>query len=126
MPSDLARKLFYRGGPAVVLGAPPGYGLGVETVRADAAPLAFALAFVTTTGALRQTVWPLLANTVADPVVWVTYPKVGSGVPSDLNRDVLRGLVEAETAFGVVTNVAVDATWSALRLRPKARIKRRA
>jgi hypothetical protein len=52
-----------------------------------------------------------------DPLVWVCYPKGGSGVESDLNRDRLWELL-APRALKPVAQVAVDAVWSALRFRP--------
>jgi hypothetical protein len=124
VPSELTRKLGYRGGPAVVVEAPPGY-LWVEAAPPGDAPPAFVLAFVTSVDGLRKTVWPLLDQSAGDPLFWVAYPKQTSGVPTDLNRDVVARTVEAETAFRVVSNVAIDATWSALRLRPKALVRPR-
>ncbi len=125
MPTDLAAKLGYRGGPRLVVGAPAGYGLAVETAGPSADPPAFVQVFVTSAAALRDTVWPLLERAGPDPVVWVTYPKRGAGVATDLNRDVVAHTVEGETAFRVVSNVAVDTTWSALRLRRKTLVRPR-
>ena len=48
--------------------------------------------------------------------VWITYPKGGGGIPTDLNRDRIRAFVEAR-GWKAVALFAVDATWSALRLR---------
>ena len=52
-----------------------------------------------------------------DSVLWFAYPKGTSGIPTDINRDVLR--VKAET-FGITTvaAISIDNTWSALRFRP--------
>jgi hypothetical protein len=53
--------------------------------------------------------------------LWVCYPKGGSGVRTDLNRDVdWRPLAAA--GFRAVTQIAIDATWSALRFRPHAEV----
>lgn len=125
MTTDLVRKLGYRGGPAVVVDAPSGYDLGIETAADQGAPLAFVQVFVTGADGLRSAVPRLLARTIPDPVFWVTYPKQGAGVPSDLNRDVIARIVGEETEFRVVSNVAIDATWSALRLRRKTLVKAR-
>ena len=49
------------------------------------------------------------------PPVWILFPK---GNRSDLNRDsIWRHLVD-DHAWRAVSNVSVDATWSALRARP--------
>jgi hypothetical protein len=55
--------------------------------------------------------------------LWVAYPKGGSGVATDLNRD--HGW-EPLHALGLrpVAQVAVDAVWSALRFRPTAAVAR--
>jgi hypothetical protein len=47
-------------------------------------------------------------------VVWFAYPK---GNVADINRDSLWPIV-AEHGFRPIGQVAVDATWSALRFRP--------
>lgn len=59
----------------------------------------------------------------AGGVLWVMWPKKDSGVASDLTRDSLAALALTQ-GWGPVSNVAVDATWSALRLRPEADVKR--
>jgi hypothetical protein len=51
-----------------------------------------------------------------DALTWVAYPKAGK-LGTDLNRDVLAQLVKAR-GVQPVRQVALDDTWSALRLRP--------
>jgi hypothetical protein len=51
-----------------------------------------------------------------DELTWVAYPKAGK-LGTDLNRDVLAALVKAR-GVQPVRQVALDDTWSALRLRP--------
>lgn len=54
----------------------------------------------------------------AGAVLWFSYPKRSSGVPSDLSRD--RGwdaLLEA--GWRGVAQVSVDEVWSAVRWRPR-------
>ncbi|MEN0083937.1 MAG: hypothetical protein AAGC66_04135 [Leifsonia sp.] len=46
--------------------------------------------------------------------VWVVYPKGGR---ADVNRDVVAGEARAHGWRGV-SNIAVDETWSAVRVRP--------
>jgi hypothetical protein len=54
-------------------------------------------------------------------LLWISYPKGSSKVPTDLNRDVF---LEALQHLGVrpVTQVSVDDVWSALRFRPFAEV----
>jgi hypothetical protein len=57
-----------------------------------------------------------LAAAVADRLSWIAYPK-GGALGTDLNRD--RLAAEAtERGAQPVRQVAIDGTWSALRLRP--------
>lgn len=49
-------------------------------------------------------------------VFWIMWPKKTSGVASDVSRDSLAQLAYPH-GWEPVSNVAVDATWSALRLR---------
>lgn len=55
--------------------------------------------------------------------LWVCYPKGGSGVTTDLNRDVRWGPL-ADVAWTPVTQVSIDTTWSALRFRPESEVGR--
>jgi len=48
-------------------------------------------------------------------LLWVSYPK-GKALATDLNRDIVRTTL-AEVGLEVVTQVAIDETWSALRAK---------
>lgn len=50
-------------------------------------------------------------------VLWICYPKLSAGTPSDLSREFVR---EAMAGHGwrAVSQVAIDDTWSALRFKP--------
>jgi hypothetical protein len=56
---------------------------------------------------------------LCDPtgLFWISYPKQSSGIESDINRDIIWKLMEA-TGWRPVAMVSIDATWSAMRLRP--------
>jgi len=49
-------------------------------------------------------------------LLWVTYPKGTSKMPSDINRDIIAAYARTIGMVGV-TMVAVNDTWSALRLK---------
>jgi hypothetical protein len=49
-------------------------------------------------------------------VLWVSYPK-GKAIQTDLNRDIVRTTVQ-QVGLDTVSQVAIDETWSALRLKP--------
>jgi hypothetical protein len=50
-------------------------------------------------------------------LLWICYPKLTSGEPSDLKREVVWDAV-APTGWRPVAQIAVDDTWSALRFMP--------
>lgn len=53
-----------------------------------------------------------------DGIFWVCYPKGSSKVDTDLNRDILRALIEGR-GLRAVSMIAIDDTWSAMRFRPE-------
>jgi hypothetical protein len=55
-------------------------------------------------------------------LVWMAYPKKSSGIPTDLNRDT-GWIIFEENGWVAVSQVAIDADWSAVRFRPKEEIK---
>jgi len=58
-----------------------------------------------------------------DGLLWISYPKRSSKVETDLTRD--RGWeVMTEAGLRPVTQVSIDALWSALRFRPLERVGR--
>lgn len=56
-----------------------------------------------------------------DVLFWACYPKLSSALKSDISRD---GIFHTAQRFGLrpVTQVAIDDTWSAMRLRPHDRV----
>jgi hypothetical protein len=59
----------------------------------------------------------------AGGVLWVMWPKQSARVATDLTRDSLAALA-LTLGWGPVSNVSINETWSALRLRPEADVKR--
>lgn len=51
-----------------------------------------------------------------DAVLWVAYPKLSSRLAGDMHRDIIRDLV-LRWGLEVVGAIAIDADWSALRLK---------
>jgi hypothetical protein len=74
------------------------------------------LAFVRRCSDLAEGRHPAIRAGSEDRIAWVAYPKAGK-LDTDLNRDLLW---EAVLPYGVrpVRQVSIDATWSAVRLRP--------
>jgi hypothetical protein len=74
----------------------------------------FVLLFVLDSGELGKQLPKVAKKLGEDSVLWIAYPKGGSGLETDLNRDVLVKLVK-KSGLQAVSNVALDETWSALR-----------
>jgi hypothetical protein len=112
----------------VVIDAPDGYvsllgvlphGCRLESVmRSDASVVQI---FVTDTAMLRARLDGIRSE-LGTAVLWVTYPKGGSGIRTDLNRDIIWAYVRT-IGFDAVSNISVDEVWSALRLKAIAPVK---
>lgn len=121
--TPLPKKLGISEGTSVVaLGAPSDYERLVAPLPAGArvvtrvpkAP-AFVHVFSTSRSALAQHLERLRGAIAQDGVVWVSWPKKTSKVPTDITEDVIRG-VALPLGFVDVKVCAVDETWSGLKL----------
>jgi hypothetical protein len=119
-PVSLAKKLQIKPGQSVaVLGDSRGAELDLAAEHPSAAEAGSAdvvITFAANSEELATVREPLLAAARQDTLAWVAYPK-GGQLGTDLNRDSLRDLL---MTHGVqpVRQIAIDDTWSALRLRP--------
>ncbi|KPV44829.1 hypothetical protein [Alicyclobacillus ferrooxydans] len=123
--SELLKKLQYKGGAAYIANAPEGYHLDLADGQAPDGRYTFIQVFVKNAEEVRAQVTQLLESLANDGVFWLTYPKQSAGIKTDINRNVLVSMVQYDTDYRVVSNVSVDDTWSALRLRPKDKVKLR-
>jgi hypothetical protein len=99
------------GGPEERLGFLPA-GVSPSDGSADAVVL-----FVENARALATRVEDAILALVGPRLLWVCYPKGGGGVATDLNRDALRKQMVPH-GFRPVAQVAIDATWTAMRFKP--------
>ena len=118
----LPAKLGIKAGMRVALvGAPVGYGdllgplpAGVRLVDGADAGLDFVQLFVQTVAAL-SVAFPVWRATLAPAgMLWVSWPKRGAALPSDLDENRIRAL-GLENGLVDVKVCAVDATWSGLK-----------
>jgi hypothetical protein len=121
--TPLARKLGIRAGARLFLqAAPPNYAQliapapeGVRTVRRIDEHTDLLHLFATRRAELSKALHRARTAMRGDAVIWVSWPKKASGVPSDVTEDVIRelalplGLVDIKVC-------AVDETWSGLKL----------
>lgn len=131
-PEALAKKL--RVAPEtrlLALNAPESYtallsqtgaALSLATVEEDDTYDAVHI-FVRNQEEVRTALTSAVAALRPNGVFWMMWPKKTSGVATDLTRDSLAALALAQ-GWGPVSNVSIDDTWSALRLRPEADVKR--
>ena len=125
MTSGLTIKLQMKPGQSLaVLNAPEGMpgvlatALPEVTVRVGAAGMADGvLLFVHSREEVGRLVGSAIEAAGRDGLVWIAYPKGGSGAKTDLNRDVLWKAIEP-SGWRPVRLVALDEVWSAMRLRP--------
>jgi hypothetical protein len=119
--TPLARKLGVVAGTTVLLdGAPAAFALGELPSdvrvhrRAGRDPYDVILCFCPTTARLRSR-WPVLhARTTPGGGLWIAWPKKSSGVPTDLDENVVRDHALAHGRVDVKV-CAVDEVWSGLK-----------
>ena len=122
-PRPLIAKLGIKPGVTVVIfGAPPGFGAalgelppGARVARTSRGPHAFIHLFTRSRADLARRLKSLNKVLRDDGMLWVSWPKKASGVATDITENTVRelalplGLVDVKV-------VAVDATWSGLKL----------
>ena len=118
---DVAGKLQIKLGASVMVGnAPEGFALDLaESVR-RAGPGEQAdvvLVFVRDSSEVAAHSAPFVDAPRRDAIAYIAYPKAGK-LGTDLNRDVLWGMVRHEGLRGV-RQVSLDDVWSAMRFRPE-------
>ncbi len=132
MPTPLIKKLRIQPGQRVlILNPPEGYlellgdlPEGVELSQVPEGAFGFVHLFVKDSAQLDELL-PLARQAIEyDGLLWISYPKKSSKVPTDLSRDVLWELM-MDTGLRPVTQIAIDAVWSALRFRPADAVGRR-
>jgi hypothetical protein len=123
--TPLFKKLGIRAGMRVVVsGAPAQFEAALGELPAGArldhggrGARGLTICFVTSRKALERAL-PADALQRFDGGLWIAWPKKASGMPTDLNDNVLR---EVLLPRGLVDHkvCAIDATWSGLRFAPR-------
>jgi hypothetical protein len=114
----LAKKLLVRAGSRVaVIGAPTDIDLVLPpgAVPSERGPADIVLAYAKTSAAVKGALAKATKRVVDGGALWIAYPKAGQ-LGTDLNRDILARMVQAE-GLEPVTQIAVDDVWSALRFK---------
>lgn len=125
MASSLASKLQLKPHHSLALMNPPsGYAeslasLPVRAIDDDIDEPDAVLLFVTTRAQLLELAPRCFGRVKAGGLAWIAYPKAGSGVGTNINRDSLADALSA-SGWRPVRQVAIDETWSAIRFRPES------
>ena len=100
------------------IGAPAGLdsAIGVAGARADAAEADVVLLFTADRAQFDADLPPLLTKMRKDAILWVAYPKLTSRLAANLSRDIIHAAAP-ELGLDTVSQIAIDADWSALRLK---------
>lgn len=115
----LVEKLGLRPGMRVYVGQPPAYVdqllVGASYTTRLPRQAEAIITFHDRRSSYERRLPALIDHLVPNGMIWVCWPKKASGVPTDITEDVVR---EVALAAGVVDVkvVAVDATWSGLKL----------
>lgn len=129
MSADLARKLQIKSGArALVINAPDGYldllsplPAGASVAASGNGPFDVVQLFARTRSDLQAGIAQAISTAGEDGILWVSYPKLASTSASDLSRQAVWDALTG-TGWEPVTQVAVDETWSALRIRPTEKV----
>ncbi len=129
MISALARKLRLQAGQrALILNAPAGYlnelgelPEGVSVATEPDGDFDFVQVFVGNRAELERLGPVALRAVKYDGLLWLCYPKQSAGVKTDITRDVGWDVI-LQAGMRPVTQVAINATWSALRFRPTEKV----
>jgi hypothetical protein len=126
--TPITKKMGMKPGQKVlILNAPEGYlqmleplpaGVEVQTLAEEMYD--FIQAFCAHKADVDRDASAILQALKPDGLLWLTYPKKSSKITTDISRDVgWDALLSA--GWQVVSLVAIDETWAALRFRPVAR-----
>lgn len=118
--TPLWKKLGYKEGMrARLIEAPSNYlnllGAPFEPTFADGEDVDLVHGFFTDRAVLATVLIELRDRLSAEAVVWVSWPKKTSGVPTDITEDTIRELA-LPLGFVDTKVCAVDQVWSALKL----------
>jgi hypothetical protein len=123
MEKSLADKLRYKQGRAIILNAPEGLNMGISSEADLDGTFDFLQLYVRNFQELEAWVPQVIDKLNDEALFWICYPKQTSKIKTDVNRDTIGKKVQDTTEYRLVSNVAIDDTWSALRLRLKSKVK---
>jgi hypothetical protein len=126
---DIFRKLRLEPGKlTLIVNAPQEFFNILDTGTVDTAlqkgkkgKYEFVQVFGTLSAELEKLVIQIAGAGKYDCIFWVCYPKGSGKINSDIKRDAVWKIAE-KAGFRCVSQIAIDETWSALRLRPPEKV----
>ena len=119
--TPLAKKVGAKPGARAFVVHPPDplpgvFGDEVQLLRRASAPLDAVVFFTTERRELERKLPALREKLANEGMLWVAWPKKASKVPTDVTEDVIRDFAVADTDLVDVKVIAIDETWSGLKL----------
>lgn len=124
MNANVLKKLHYKEGPGLVLNAPDGFTHDFSRDYQAGDKFDFVILFVNSAKEVEEWVPKTIPLLNPKALFWVSYPKQSSKIKTDINRDIIWKLLEGISDYRLVSNVAIDDTWSALRCRHRDEVKK--
>ena len=90
--------------------------VGAHKARAEVSNADVVLLFAPDRARLEAALSGLLEKMAQSAILWVAYPKLSSRLAVDLSRDIIHALAPGH-GLDTVSQIAIDADWSALRLK---------
>ena len=113
----LERLQVKRGRTLAVIDEPVAAALALGDISTEPAKADVVLVFARDRAWLECWLTTALPALRPDALLWVAYAKLTSPRAADLNRDVIRAELAPAHGLDTVSQIAVDADWSALRLK---------
>ncbi|MFO6431595.1 hypothetical protein ACLBKT_16035 [Erythrobacter sp. W302b] len=95
---------------------PLDWAIGAMDRRAELDTADVAVLFAFDRAALEIKLPDLLTSITPSAILWVAYPKLGSPLAGDLNRETVRR-IGSDHGMKIVSQIAFDSVWSAMRLK---------
>ncbi len=89
---------------------------GARILVSSTEPADVIQAFVQSQAEVEQNIHSWNQMLKPDGIIWLTYPKLTSGIKADVNRDIIWKQIKTH-GFDAVSMIAIDETWSAMRLK---------
>lgn len=96
--------------------------LNLEGSEDESAKYQFILLFTKNKADVDRLAQSTIDSIEFDNIFWIAYPKGGSSIKTDINRNKLWDLLKPY-GYRPVSQVSIDKDWSAMRFRPTERVK---